>query len=72
MTDRAVPVKIFSSEVAPERRQYFLKKWCQDERMTNFAIRDIIDWDYYIGTWLRPTPGGCAGRKTYPSAPTLR
>ncbi len=56
MTDRAVPVKIFSSEVAPERRQYFLKKWCQDERMTNFAIRDIIDWDYYIGTWLRPRP----------------
>jgi hypothetical protein len=51
VTDRAVPVKIFAGEVAPERRQYFLKKWCQDERMTHFSIRDIIDWDYYIGNF---------------------
>ncbi|KAL6048727.1 DNA polymerase epsilon catalytic subunit [Balamuthia mandrillaris] len=48
VTERAMPVKIFAPEISEAKRAYFLRKWCRDEGMTDFSIREIIDWDYYI------------------------
>lgn len=45
VTDRAIPVAIFSCEL-PMRR-FFLRKWLKDNTLTCEDFRDIIDWDYY-------------------------
>lgn len=44
ITERAIPVAIFSSE----KKELFLKKWCKDPTMDRFGPRDIIDWNYYL------------------------
>lgn len=46
VASRAVPVAIFSAE--PEVKQHYLRKWCRDSSMTNFDIRSLIDWQYYL------------------------
>lgn len=46
VTERAVPVAIFSAEESVKRQ--FLRKWLKDNSMVNFDIRSILDWDYYI------------------------
>jgi len=46
-SDRAIPVAIFSAEDAVKK--YYLRKWLKDSAMNTFDIRDILDWDYYIG-----------------------
>ncbi|KAF8331488.1 uncharacterized protein EI90DRAFT_3145642 [Cantharellus anzutake] len=46
VTDRAVPVAIFSAEENVKRS--YLRKWLHDSRLTDFDIRTILDWDYYI------------------------
>ncbi|EMD36430.1 hypothetical protein CERSUDRAFT_66053 [Gelatoporia subvermispora B] len=46
VTDRAVPVAIFSAEESVKRT--YLRKWLKDSSLTNFDIRSILDWDYYI------------------------
>ncbi|KAI5962583.1 POL2 [Candida pseudojiufengensis] len=43
VTERAVPVSIFSSE----KKQIYLKKWLKDPSLNKFSPRDIIDWEYY-------------------------
>lgn len=43
VTERAIPVSIFSSE----KKEFFLKKWLKDQSMTDFDPRSVIDWDYY-------------------------
>lgn len=43
VTERAVPVSIFSSD----KKEYFLKKWLKDPSLSNFDPRSVIDWDYY-------------------------
>lgn len=43
VTERAVPVSIFSSD----KKEYFLKKWLKDQAMTDFDPRSVIDWEYY-------------------------
>ncbi|KAI5954179.1 POL2 [Candida jiufengensis] len=43
VTERAVPVSIFSSE----KKEMYLKKWLKDPSLNKFSPRDIIDWDYY-------------------------
>lgn len=43
VTERAIPVSIFSSD----KKEYFLKKWLKDPSLTNFDPREVIDWDYY-------------------------
>lgn len=43
VTERAIPVSIFSSE----KKETFLKKWLKDKNLKNFDTRSIIDWDYY-------------------------
>ncbi|KAI0777686.1 hypothetical protein BD413DRAFT_707015 [Trametes elegans] len=46
VTDRAVPVAIFSAEDSVKRT--YLRKWLKDNSLTNFDLRSILDWDYYI------------------------
>lgn len=46
VTERAVPVAIFSAE--PSVRKHFLRKWLKDNALTDFEMRSILDWDYYI------------------------
>ncbi|KAK9328195.1 hypothetical protein V1520DRAFT_346727 [Lipomyces starkeyi] len=45
VTERAIPVAIFSSEESVKSR--FLRRWLRDTSITDFDPRDIIDWDYY-------------------------
>lgn len=44
---RAVPVAIFSAE--PAIKKVFLRKWLKDPGLTTFDVRDLLDWDYYLG-----------------------
>lgn len=46
VTERAVPVAIFSAELSVKR--HFLRKWLKDNALTDFELRSILDWDYYI------------------------
>ncbi|KAJ7071344.1 hypothetical protein C8F01DRAFT_1110146 [Mycena amicta] len=46
VTERAVPVAIFSAEEAVKRT--YLRKWLKDNSMTTFDLRSILDWQYYI------------------------
>lgn len=46
VTERAVPVAIFSAETSIKR--HFLRKWLNDNSVTDFDLRSILDWDYYI------------------------
>ena len=46
VTERAIPTPIFNTE--PKIRNYFLRKWSHDSSITDFDIRNFIDWDYYI------------------------
>lgn len=45
VTDRAVPVAIFSAEETTKR--YFLRKWLKDDPQ-DIDIRNVIDWGYYL------------------------
>src|SRR5947207_3075816 len=45
VTDRAIPVAIFSAE--PQVRRFFLKKWMREDP-TDMDPRAIIDWEYYL------------------------
>lgn len=46
VTERAVPVAIFSAEENVKRT--YLRKWLKDNSLTNFDLRSILDWGYYI------------------------
>ncbi|KAI0826611.1 DUF1744-domain-containing protein [Trametes gibbosa] len=46
VTERAVPVAIFSAEEGVKRT--YLRKWLKDNSLTNFELRSILDWEYYI------------------------
>ncbi|OSD08022.1 DUF1744-domain-containing protein [Trametes coccinea BRFM310] len=46
VTERAVPVAIFSAEESVKRT--YLRKWLKDNSLTDFELRSILDWDYYI------------------------
>ncbi|KAF8916873.1 hypothetical protein CPB85DRAFT_1288414 [Mucidula mucida] len=46
VTDRAVPLAIFSTEESIKRT--YLRKWLKDSSLANFDLRSILDWDYYI------------------------
>lgn len=48
VTERAIPVIIFSAD--SNTRNYFIRKWIRDTSRTysDYSIRDILDWDYYI------------------------
>lgn len=46
VTERAVPVAIFSAEESVKRT--YLRKWLKDSSLANFELRSILDWEYYI------------------------
>ena len=46
VTDRAIPVAIFSAEDSVRRT--YLRKWLRDPGLANFDLRAILDWEYYI------------------------
>ncbi|KAK0199787.1 hypothetical protein DFS33DRAFT_1388090 [Desarmillaria ectypa] len=46
VTERAVPVAIFSAEEIVKRT--YLRKWLKDSSLVNFDLRSILDWQYYI------------------------
>ena len=46
VTERAVPVAIFSAEESV--RRMYLRKWLKDNGLINFDLRSILDWQYYI------------------------
>ncbi|GLB41021.1 putative DUF1744-domain-containing protein [Lyophyllum shimeji] len=46
VTERAVPVAIFSAEESVKRT--YLRKWLKDSSLVNFELRSILDWQYYI------------------------
>lgn len=46
VTERAVPVAIFNAE--PDVKAHFLRRFLKDNTLTNFDIRNILDWQYYI------------------------
>ena len=46
VTERAVPVAIFSAEESVKRT--YLRKWLKDSSLTTFDLRSILDWQYYI------------------------
>ncbi|ORY84392.1 DNA polymerase epsilon [Protomyces lactucae-debilis] len=46
VTERAVPIAIFSAEDSIKR--HFLRKWLKDPGLTQFDLRSILDWDYYL------------------------
>lgn len=43
VTERAIPVAIFSSD----KKEYFLKRWLKDPSLSEFDPRSVIDWKYY-------------------------
>ncbi|CAK9437319.1 uncharacterized protein LODBEIA_P16970 [Lodderomyces beijingensis] len=43
VTERAIPVSIFSSE----KKEFYMKKWLKDPSLSKFSPRDVIDWEYY-------------------------
>jgi DNA polymerase epsilon subunit 1 len=45
VTERAIPVSIFSSELSVKRN--FLRRWLLDPQLDDFDPRNIIDWKYY-------------------------
>ena len=46
VTERAIPLAIFEAE--PSIRKHYLRKWLKDNRMDDFDIRKVLDWNYYI------------------------
>jgi len=45
VADRAIPTAIFETEEGVKRK--FIRKWLKDQRLSDFNMRSIIDWDYY-------------------------
>lgn len=43
---RAIPLNIFQTE--PSVKHHYLRRWLKDPSITNFDIRNILDWNYYI------------------------
>ncbi|XP_070548417.1 DNA polymerase epsilon catalytic subunit A-like isoform X2 [Ptychodera flava] len=46
VTERAIPLAIFQAE--PGVKRHYLKKWLKSSSMSDFDIRNILDWQYYI------------------------
>ena len=40
------PARVGAGREAPV--QHYLRKWLENSALTNFDIRAILDWDYYI------------------------
>ena len=36
------------SQVEESVRNYYIRRWLKDQKLDNFDIRHLIDWDYYL------------------------
>lgn len=45
-TSRAIPAVIFS--LSEDVKRQALRRWLRDNSITDFDVRSIVDWDYYI------------------------
>jgi DNA polymerase epsilon subunit 1 len=45
VTERAIPVAIFSAETAV--KEFYLRKWLKDPQLDCDDFRDVVDWVYY-------------------------
>ena len=41
-----MPVAIFKAD--PAVRRHYLRKWLKDPGLSEFDIRSVLDWNYYI------------------------
>ncbi|QSL66824.1 hypothetical protein MERGE_001211 [Pneumocystis wakefieldiae] len=46
IVERAIPVAIFSAD--ENVKKHFLRKWLRDNNLSDYDIRTILDWDYYL------------------------
>ncbi|KAE8270465.1 hypothetical protein A4X09_0g1860 [Tilletia walkeri] len=46
VTERAVPVALFSAEESV--KHHYLRRFLKDQSLTDFDLRSILDWNYYI------------------------
>ncbi|KAL8598378.1 hypothetical protein ACOMHN_032655 [Nucella lapillus] len=46
VTERAIPLNIFQAE--PSVKKHFLRKWLKSPESSEFDIREILDWNYYV------------------------
>ncbi|GFU44302.1 DNA polymerase epsilon catalytic subunit A [Nephila pilipes] len=46
VTERAIPLAIFQAE--PSVKKHYLRKWLKSPGLSDFDIRTILDWEYYI------------------------
>ena len=46
VTERAIPLAIFQAEESI--KIYYIRKWTKDSSLTDFDIRQLIDWEYYF------------------------
>lgn len=46
VTERAVPLAIFQTDDGVKR--HYLRRWLKTPGLTNYDIRNILDWEYYI------------------------
>lgn len=46
VTERAIPLAIFQAE--PSVKRHYLRKWLKSPGLSDFDIRGILDWEYYI------------------------
>ncbi|XP_054717403.1 DNA polymerase epsilon catalytic subunit A-like [Uloborus diversus] len=46
VTERAIPLAIFQAE--PSVKKHYLRRWLKSPGLTDFDIRTILDWEYYI------------------------
>ena len=47
VSQRAIPIQIFSTEDEMERIK-FLRKWLKFDRNQDLSLKNILDWNYYI------------------------
>ena len=45
VAERAIPVQIFSA--SPNVQLRFIRRWCNDNSLTDVSMRAILDWGYY-------------------------
>lgn len=57
VTERAIPVAIFSCE--PTIRRYFLRKWLKDSSLDCDDFRHLVDWSYYKDRLGEPQCNSC-------------
>ncbi|CAD6887281.1 unnamed protein product [Tilletia controversa] len=46
VTERAVPLALFSAEESV--KHHYLRRFLKDQSLTDFNLRSILDWNYYI------------------------